>query len=433
MKLEKMKRNKSVFSFFMAAVLLGCSMFSGCAQNGGALDSELNYKVTVNDPAGAPCTSGVIVCFYQGETQVAMQPCAEQGIAEKKLPAGDYTVKLQFTGDANAYHYIEDGLTLSKDKTELTISLIAKPTGEGTVLSVRQDDGLDIMVDPTMKDYTAYNLSVGKTYVEVTPGDKTYFLFMPTQAGEYEFSIADGEGCTLSYFGNTSYVTYYPAKEAVEGVTTLTVKQEGLNFADDTGTTVWVFGVETEKLTNCIISVVRVGDPEYGPEDEDWVIYETTAKLTQCTLPEGKELKNFDLMAESYTIVYNENDGFYHKDSADGPLVYVYLTENTKYVDCFKAILDNSTVRAYVYDENGKFVKKEAYGTCLKEYFEYVDDTAGVYPLTNDLKYIIQTFGEKSGWWNPSSKGYLFTDASGAPIPGVNNEIAWLMMCGYAE
>lgn len=432
---EKMKngKKKRIFGcFVMAAALLGCAMLTGCSDDTTTSGGEINYKVTVNDPTGTPCTSGVVVSFYEGDTQVAMQPCGESGIAQKTLPAGEYTVKLQFTGEADAYHY-EEGLTVTKEKPELEVTLMARPTGEGIVLSVRVDTDSDDIFAVERKDYTAYDITVGETYADVTPGDKTYFIFAPSMAGKYQISIAQGEGCSIAYYGSTSYVTQIPAVDVVEGVTTLTVKEDGINLGAETGTTVWVLGVESETLENCVISIVRAGDPDWTPSDEKWVIYETTAKLTQCTLPEGTQLKNFDLTAEGYTIVYNEADGYYHKDSKDGAIVYVYLTKDTRYIDCFQTILDNTPVRAYIYDNDGNFVRKEAYGTCLKEYFAYADTVNGVYPLTEDLKYIIQTYGDKSGWWNPTDGGYLFAEMSAGTGKGVNTEIAWLLMCCYAE
>jgi hypothetical protein len=183
------------------------------------------------------------------------------------------------------------------------------------------------------------------------------------------------------------------------------------------------------------LTIKRVGDPIKTIEDEPWTIYETTADLKEYTLPEGATLGEFDLTSstDAYNIVFNEDDGFYHLGSANGPLVLVRLAEDCEYIACFKTILDRSGVSRYFFDDDGKFVKKESYSESLLEYIACVDENEGVYPLTEDLKYIIQQRGEYVGWWDPESATYLFKDMDGNNLTDINNEIAWLLMCCYIE
>ena len=111
----------------------------------------------------------------------------------------------------------------------------------------------------------------------------------------------------------------------------------------------------------------------------------------------------------------------------------VRLAKDCKYIACFKTMLDRSGVSKYFFDDEKNFIKKESYSECLLEYIEYVDEDNGVYPLTKDLKYIIEQRGEYVGWWNPEGNGYMFKDDSGNNLTNINNEIAWLFMCCYAE
>ena len=85
----------------------------------------------------------------------------------------------------------------------------------------------------------------------------------------------------------------------------------------------------------------------------------------------------------------------------------------------------------YFFDENGQFLRKENYADCLLQYISCMDEDTGVYPLTEDLKYILQMEGEDSGWFDPNQALYLFRDDNGNQILGINNEISWLFMCGY--
>ena len=68
-----------------------------------------------------------------------------------------------------------------------------------------------------------------------------------------------------------------------------------------------------------------------------------------------------------------------------------------------------------------------------KLYLQYVDENAGVYPLTEDLKYIIQQHGEYAGWYDADGGQYLFRDANNVPLKGILEETSWLFVCCYIE
>jgi len=131
----------------------------------------------------------------------------------------------------------------------------------------------------------------------------------------------------------------------------------------------------------------------------------------------------------------NETDKTYHLNTADGPQVLVRLgaKAEVKYLASFETVLERSGVSKYFYDENGEFIKKESYSECLLKYIENVDEESGMYPLTEDLKYIIQSRGDHSGWWSDDDALYLFKNENGEKVPGINADIAWLFMCCYIE
>ena len=205
---------------------------------------------------------------------------------------------------------------------------------------------------------------------------------------------------------------------------------------DGTGTTVIVVGVDSDAKAEGVLCINRIGDPELGIEDLAWTIYEKTVNLSKYTFPAGKKLIDFDITSKTkYNLVLNPADGFYHLNSADGPLVVMYLTKDptVPYLPCFKNVLDRSGVNKYVKDENGKYIQKISYSDCLLEYIEYADSEKGVYPLTEDLKTIVIERGNYVGWWDTSSPSFIFNDAEGNPVVGLNTENAWLFMCGYIQ
>ena len=378
--------------------------------------SDAEYRVTVVDGAGAPYTTGVIVQFMQNGQKVALQTVDANGVAAKTLAKGDYTVELMFTGNADEYYYDSTGLTLSADRTELEVVLAKTLSSQTQTLHVGD------------KDHQAAYVEVGSTHVTLKAGERTYFLFAPTNAGTYEFSVSDATA-QLGYYGAPHFVQENSAAEVTDGRIVMSISS-GMIGTESTGTSVLVMGIDCGDSENCVLTIERIGEPEKNLDEEPWTIYQTTAQLAPYTLPAGAQLQNFDLTA-SYNLVLNENDGFYHLDTADGPLVLMYLGEDNQYLDCFKTILEHTGVRRYFFDENGDYVKKESYSECLLEYFNYMDEDKGVYPLTEDLKYIVQMEGEDSGWFDPDNSLYRFKDPNGINIAGINNEISWLFMCCY--
>lgn len=414
----KMKRMRALL---LAAVML-CSLvlLSACGEQASA---DPTYKVSIVDAMGAPCTSGVVVKFMQNGAQAGMQTVNENGVAEKVLPKGDYTVQLQFTDSDVNYTYDDSDLSLTADKTELQIVLSFNLPEEGQSLYVAGEE------------CTAYPVSAGATNVKLDPAGRSYYLFAPTEAGTYEFSLL-GSDAAIGYYGAPHFVQEQSAAEVVDNKFTISVRADMIGTGN-TGTTVLVIGIDAGE-GEAVLGVQRIGDPEWTVSDEPWTVYETTAELAEYKLPAGAKLGEFDLKAptDKYKLVLNETDGFYHLDSADGPLVLMRLGEKSggsKYLDPFEVILEHSGVSKYFYDESGNFVKKEKYDDCLLEYFEYMDEDTGLYPLTEDLKYILQQRGDYSGWWNPDESLYLFVDDDGNKIVGINNEIAWLFMCCYIE
>ncbi len=405
------------FKGFIAIILVVC-MLAGFTACGG----EKTYKVTVKDALGNPYTSGVVVNFMQNGEKVGMQACDENGVATKKLPKGEYTVSLSFTDSETEYYYDESTkVTASENEIDL---ILAYKTSEPITLYVGSNE------------LEAYDVSVGCTYVELTNENRNYFLFTPKEAGNYEFSIIGDAKTEIGYYGAPHFVQSNNVAEVVNNKFTVSVSASMIGTGES-GTSTYVIGVDAldADSKNCILAINRLGDAIKTLADEPWTIYKKTAELSQYTLPAGAQIKEFDLTAstDTYKFVFNEKDGFYHLNSENGPLVLVRLAEDCDYIACFQTMLDRSGVTKYFFDENDEFVKKESYSECLLEYIEYVDEAEGVYPLTEDLKYIIQQRGGYVGWWDIESSGYIFKDAAGNNDATINAEIAWLLMCCYID
>lgn len=425
----KMIRILTAAALLCLATVLGACDGQG-ASGSGIAATDAAYRVSVVDAAGEPYAQGVIVRFLKDGQQAAMQVVGGNGVAEKVMAKGQYTVELMFTDSDAAYYYDQSDLTLTAERTELQI-VLTYATGEDAQTLYAQG-----------VEHKAYPVTVGSTHVQLTAGQRSYFLFTPTEAGSYKVSCAEA-GTQVGYYGAPHFVQETSAAEVVDNAFTVSIKA-GMISTGGTGTTVLVIGVDSESATEGTLTITRTGDPEYSIEDEPWTVYQATAKLTPYTLPAGAVLKDFDLTAsQPYTLVCSEADGFYHLNSAEGPLVLVRLGEKSggsKYLDSFQTILEHSGVVKYFFDAEGNFQKKESYTECLLQYIGYVDqgtnekhpgcmdEASGLYPLTEDLKYIIQQRGDYVGWWEPGAGSYLFAD-----LPNFNPDNAWLFMCCYLD
>ena len=407
---------KNLKKLIIVAALMCSAMFL-VACGGG----ETEYKVTVKDALGNTYGKDTIVEFYDGDTKAGMQICDENGVATKTLAKGTYTIKVTSTEKGVSYYYEETQVTGSKTAVEVIISNMLGEEPEVLFVSGEETD--------------AYYVNAGCTNVELAEGKRSYFLFVPTEAGMYEFSVVCDSKTDIGYYGAPHFVQENSAAEVKDGKFTMNIT-ESMIGKEGTGTTIAVIGVDSEKKANAVLCIDRTGDPEKTLAEEEWTIYKKTVELSKYTLPAGKSLVDFDVTsATKYNVVLNKADGFYHLNNENGPLVVVYLAEDptVPYLPCFKNILDRSGISKYVFDADGNFVEKVSYSECLLEYIEFADDATGVYPLTEDLKTIIQERGEYVGWWDSTSPSFIFKDTAGMPIPGLNVDNAWLFMCAYVQ
>ena len=404
-----------------------------------ALSKTAMYQVTVLGVDGKPTTDGVIIRFLRNGEEIAMQKTDASGVASKELDRGDYTVEIMFIDQSTSYYYDTTNLTLSATKTELTVELAYKAENPTKLFYGAEED----------EYHVAYELNTGRTNVPLEAGKRSYFLFAPAESGIYRMSV-EGGAYTVGYYGSPFFIQQQNVG-TVEGDAVIVSVSPDMIGTSNTGTTVLVIGVDNPENAeaNAMLRIERVGayvDTSIPSQD-----YKTTGSLAPWTLPAGTVTSAFDLTADTdaYKLVLDEATGFYHLGTVDGPLVLVCLGEEAddllRYAASFDTVLQTVGVKKYFTDENGNYTHKEDYGPCLLDYIglrDYatgkytggcVDRASGLYPLTNDLMYIIQQHGDYAGWWDISSNGYLFKDANNANDPSINAQIAWLFMCVYVQ
>ena len=414
-----MKKFKRIKALLLALAML-CStvLLAACGQTDPdpAEGGDATYQVKILDYQGSP-VDGTIVKFLQNGTQVAMQPVDANGVAQKALPKGDYTVELVFTDDDSTYYYDKAEAVLSAEKTSVQIKLL-NGLGEETV-----------PLSANGKEYNAYYVTAGSTKVTALASDRNYFLFAPTEAGTYQFSV-DNNDLKLGYYGGSVHFIWgESAIDVVDNSFTLSVSATMIGTGE-TGTTVIVIGVDgVEENKDCVLTIERIADPAETVEDMPWTEYQTTVVLSPFTFQpaEGKRLVYVDIMSqETKQVLFNEADGFYHYGTVDGPVVYMNLGPDAPNASLQKIIKGDgaqggAAIRKYFYDDNGEFLKKEDYTDILCDYFDNMDPDLGIYPLTADLIYIIQN--SCSGWWTETDPNYIFE--------GCNPDNGWMFALCY--
>lgn len=396
------------------ALLLAVSMaFALCAcgdKGGDSKDSgKANYQVKVLDGQGNALTSGFVVKFLKNGKMVEMAAPNNKGVASMKLAKGTYNVELMFTDLSIAGDYDAESAILTAKKTFLELSLIKT---------------YDLVADG--ENYTAHIVTIGDTSVSVKANVRNYFVFTPDKGGTYEITTNDNS-VKVGYYGSPYFVQKLSAIDVVNNTVTLSVNDSAIGGS-------YVFGLDgTSEDVECIFSLVRTGDPTVTISDLPWTEYKTTHTPTPYTF-KGKNLKYIDVTgkASDNKLIFDDTDGFYHYGSASGPVVLVNLGVDAPYYSLQYIINPDgklgqhgSKICEYFFDEDDKFIKKEDYSAILTKYFENMDQTTGVYPLTDDLKYIIQNGCKK--WWDKNDPDYVADFA----IPNCNPEIGWMFALCY--
>ena len=119
-------------------------------------------------------------------------------------------------------------------------------------------------------------------------------------------------------------------------------------------------------------------------------------------------------------------DGYYHLNTSDGPVVFIRLSSANPYMADFKTICDTTRICAYLYHEDGSFDQRVSYNEMILEYLTVANED-GVVPLNSQLADMVKTAGDYMGWWNFSDNLDIFGDKI------VDPAVAWLFACAVYQ
>ncbi|MBQ4111950.1 MAG: hypothetical protein IJD38_04040 [Clostridia bacterium] len=377
--------------------------------------TEAAYKVTVLNHDGTPA-SDIIVKVQKNGKDVSFKLVGPTGFAAFKLPEDSYTVLIE-SPSGKALHYDTEAAVLTPDAAEITLTVFEAAVATQPLNAPSQKGG----------DYARFNAATvgeGLTYIPYNSGDYTYVIFTPTRPGVYEFTYEAEEEVSLTYHGAPINVFDTPIMETVEGKVTFAITAGSVGSTPDT-TAQYVFRVEGNG-NGCMFKVTRTGDVPKSPYDEPWVI--PTAPAEALKPYEGVTdgaLTDLDVTNPALTVVKGD-DGYYHLDSKDGPVVFIRLSSANPYLADFKTICDSTRICAYLYNEDGSFDQRISYNELVAEYLTVANED-GVVPLNDQLADMVKTAGDYMGWWNYSDDLDIF----GGKI--VDPAIAWLFPCAVYQ
>ena len=67
----------------------------------------------------------------------------------------------------------------------------------------------------------------------------------------------------------------------------------------------------------------------------------------------------------------------------------------------------------------------------MQQYTKCADPNTGVYPVNEELMYILQKGIAHNGWTDSSNPNYLFKDDEGNALTNVNPDLAWMFLFCY--
>ena len=384
-------------------------------------EGHTRYSVTVADFDGNKLGDLIVLFLQDGapKSHIILEGAGETVTAD--LPTGTYQIQVAFL-EGQKYYYDQKSAKVTENDPDLQIQAVpmasAEPESNWTLGSVTP-------------------VKVGGTYTTLQTDMETYFYFRAQEPGVYKFTTSD-PAAVITYWGDLNY----PAdltdtlKDYENNAFTRSINSTSLGQSHVVG----IKGADA-----CILIITRVGDAE---EEIPYTNYELQTPPTEYKFS-GSKLTFVDLTAptDTYKLVLNETDGFYHIGSADGPIMYVQIDSNKKnsdseiappYIHLYKMVggVDNTgtALRSRHTDAEGNEIRED-YTAGMLQYGEAADNTYGVYPLTQDLKYMIQMGGAYQGWWDAeNTKGnLLFKDEENVLDPSINLELGWMFACCYVD
>ncbi len=382
------------------------------------------YKLAVADYDGTPISGAIVIFITEGSDEPVHQGItnAEGKLDEVLLDKAVYKLNIAVPG--KDYKYDTTAATFASGVTQLTVLMTQN---EMTESFDREDynktEGM------YLKEGAAYITGLQPVYGEAM---MKYFIFKPEKVGTYWVGTSSA-GVIPSYWGYLAapheMKTQYDAETNRVKIDVQPTEGGGV---PDMEILLGFYGTPA----NAVVIISHEDQYEWSIEQEpyntDWL---TDYQITQFTLPSGVsygDLTYVDITdaTKNYTAVLNPDDGRYHLNAVDGPVLYINMGYNAPYLSVYERMHGDGAYggrglsKVFLKDPSlplsqENFLKKEAYTSRMDEYIAASDQTAGdthddiIYPLTVDLVYAIQNGCEDL--WTDTNNLLYTTFATAVP------------------
>ena len=401
--------------YFNASFVAGDFGGEGGGEGGGAGGDYVgtlieSATVTVNSDSGMNEEDRVKVVTYTatetGTVYITMSSTGD-GWSLLVYKNGEAITWRMTDNETKTFEYIVvpgDVMTFEMGAYDATVGWVA---ADGPITYVISFEAGDVEAEKELYIISDTILYLGSNDLTIIANaENTLFEFTPDETGVYKFTAP--AGVKLGNWG----MFFNPTDNTGDAKTNV------LEWTcTDVGPSVLV-GVAGSEDT--VLEVERTGDYVPAPVIE-WTEHQNTANLDYFELDENDDLIPVDVTDDVADSAVLGEDGFYHLNSPDGPILFAdlnqYIYPATGY----------GKVSHIVYDEDGNVVEKINYTNAVIEYYQYAD--GGIYPLTADLIEFYKNYGADQGWYDAETMlgFYLFGEDT------VDPETAWLFACYYDE
>ena len=398
-------------------------------------DGKIVYKIKVIDADGKPLPD-MVVSIKDGEEPLAVKITDKDGVIscsdKNALTASEAPFAIEVVNPKNSSIYYDKALAILSDGAEEVTVTVYDTTDNLPYETLYPNGGMVESVSASILDDGGYRVTLNEGY--------NYFVFVPTMRGQYKISVDCAKDFTLGYYGGPHFVqasnlaSSDGTGEVFMNDGDLFFNIRAFNVGDDYfSSSRYVFRIDVAEATEATV-IVKCVDPNLPMSKEElpWEEYllpENPEKyVPDFTVSGISALTDFDITDSTLKAVYNENDGFYHLGSADGPLLLVKLTVDSPYLASFETIMETTQLAVYVYGDDDILDKKINYHTMMQKYINASDENLGVYPLTPAIKEAIAVIGDAWGWYNGGANGIFSTITT--PVVAEN---AYLFACCYYD
>ncbi|MBR5279143.1 MAG: dockerin type I repeat-containing protein [Clostridia bacterium] len=221
----------------------------------------------------------------------------------------------------------------------------------------------------------------------------TIFDFTPSEIGKYTISSNNAVLGIVSY--NGMWVTIEPSADTVDSNS---IEWE----CTSEGQSIWVAVMADTNVATITVSMEEITINQPTLKD-----YENTATPEDFVF-EGDidELEGVDYEDDVIDTAVLGDDGYYHLNSADGPIIYVNLNDD------MLSLIQAASYGQLSYTDLESNTKID-FTDAFQEYVDAAGESA-IYPLTADLMEILTKVCEQRGW---------------ASFFGSENEDVWMALC----